>query len=86
MHNLEDYFVPYIQASQWYGALTRLGKRAWMLNYDNEGHTIRNFKNQLDYSIRLEQFFDHYLKDKPAPKWMTEGGASLELDTSRKEP
>jgi hypothetical protein len=24
------------------------------------------------------QFFDHYLMDKPAPRWMTEGRTALE--------
>jgi len=26
-----------------------------------------------DYSIRTFQFFNHYLKGAPAPKWMTKG-------------
>ncbi len=30
-------------------------------------------KNAVDYTIRMTQFFDHYLKGMPAPKWMTEG-------------
>jgi hypothetical protein len=40
------------------------------------------------------QFFDHYLKGAPPPKWMTEGvpasskgiDTGLELDTSGREP
>ena len=31
--------------------------------------------NRKDLTIRYFQFFDHYLKDAPAPKWMTEGVA-----------
>jgi hypothetical protein len=27
----------------------------------------------MDYLIRMTQFFDHYLKGAPAPKWMVEG-------------
>ena len=30
-------------------------------------------KNRKDLSIRLSQFFDHYLKDAPAPEWMVKG-------------
>jgi hypothetical protein len=26
-----------------------------------------------DFTIRMQQFFDHYLKDLPPPKWMKEG-------------
>jgi hypothetical protein len=29
-------------------------------------------------SIRMRQFFDHYLMGQPAPKWMTEGIPALE--------
>ncbi len=44
-----------------------------MLEYDNERHVINDFDNQVDFTIRLNQFFDHYLKDAPAPVWMTKG-------------
>jgi hypothetical protein len=33
--------------------------------------------------IRDVQFFDHYLEDAPAPKWMTEGVAFLDKDAKR---
>ena len=29
--------------------------------------------NRKDLSIRLQQFFDHYLKGAPAPEWMVKG-------------
>jgi len=37
-------------------------------------------ENQKDFQIRMKQYFDHYLKDAPAPKWMTEGVPFLEKD------
>jgi dipeptidyl aminopeptidase/acylaminoacyl peptidase len=73
MHNEKDGIVYFNQATEWYSHLSYLGKKVWLLSYDGEGHTIDNRKNQLDYTIRLQQFFDHYLKDKPAPIWMTRG-------------
>jgi dipeptidyl aminopeptidase/acylaminoacyl peptidase len=73
MHNKEDGVVDFTQGLSWYIALQSLGKKVWMLEYDGEGHTIREPKNQLDFSIRQNQFFDHYLKDIPAPVWMTQG-------------
>ena len=30
-------------------------------------------ENRLDFAIRMQQFFDHYLKDEPMPVWMAEG-------------
>ena len=33
----------------------------------------RKRANQKDYAIRLQQYFDHYLKGAPAPDWMQKG-------------
>ncbi|MDD3969235.1 MAG: hypothetical protein PHT18_10685, partial [Proteiniphilum sp.] len=44
-----------------------------MLQYNNEEHNLTQRRNSKDLSIRLQQFFDHYLKDEPAPVWMTRG-------------
>lgn len=55
-----------------YLAFRRLGKRCWMLEYDDGGHNVAG-KDAVDYNLRLTQFFDHYLKDAAAPKWMTKG-------------
>jgi dienelactone hydrolase len=80
LHNKNDYPVPFTQGSELFAALKYLNKKAWFLNYRSEGHTIDKPANQLDYTIRLSQFFDYYLKDKPAPVWMTKGENSYELD------
>ena len=29
--------------------------------------------------VRMKEFFDHYLMDKPAPKWMTDGIPRLKM-------
>lgn len=70
VHNPLDFNVPFSQGIEWFTALRWLGKKAWMLQYDNEGHTIQDESNQKDFTIRVQQFFDHYLKDAPAPEWM----------------
>ena len=44
-----------------------------MLNYNGEAHGLRQRHNQKDWAIRMQQFFDHYLQDAPAPIWMEEG-------------
>lgn len=71
VHNKGDDNVPWRQSLELFLAMRRLGKQAWLLQYDGEDHFISQPKNQLDFSIRLTQFFDHYLKEKPLPKWMT---------------
>ena len=44
-----------------------------MMEYNGEGHGLTERRDRKDWSMRLSQFFDHYLKDAPAPRWMTEG-------------
>jgi dipeptidyl aminopeptidase/acylaminoacyl peptidase len=71
MYNPMDFIVPYTEGQEWFSSLNRLKKKVWMLSYDNEGHVLDNTENKLDYTIRLMQFFDYYLKDKPMPDWMS---------------
>lgn len=73
MHNDNDGAVPYYQGIELFMGMRRLKKPAWLLVYNNEAHNLRKMKNRQDLSIRMMQFFDHYLKDKPAPVWMTQG-------------
>ncbi|WP_213994717.1 prolyl oligopeptidase family serine peptidase [Arsukibacterium sp.] len=69
----EDGAVPWEQGIEYYLALRRLGKEVVMLHYEGEPHHLQRFANKLDYSIKMREFFDHYLKGAPAPKWWTEG-------------
>ncbi|WP_046757265.1 alpha/beta hydrolase family protein [Kordia jejudonensis] len=73
MHNDNDGAVPYYQGIELFMGMRRLRKPAWMLVYNNEAHNLRKMKNKQDLSIRMMQFFDYYLKDAPAPIWMTKG-------------
>ncbi|UZD23021.1 prolyl oligopeptidase family serine peptidase [Algoriphagus halophytocola] len=73
MHNDEDGAVPWYQGIEMFMALKRLQKPAWLLQYNGEDHNLRQRKNRKDLSVRLSQFFDHYLKGAPAPLWMSEG-------------
>ena len=77
MHNDHDGAVPWYQGIELYNGMRRLQKPCWMLNYNNDYHNLKNLANRIDLSIRMKQFFDHYLKNKLAPKWMTEGIPAL---------
>lgn len=70
MHNDGDGAVPWYQGIELFMAMRRLGKPAWMLQYNSEGHNLTKRKNAKDLTIRMYQFFDHYLKGAPAPAWM----------------
>ena len=73
MHNDEDGAVPWYQGIELFVALRRLGKPAWMIVYNEQPHWPITEANKKDWNIRMQQFFDHYLKDAPAPVWLEEG-------------
>ncbi len=73
MHNDRDGHVPWYQGIEFFIALRRLEKPAWLLNYNNEPHWPLKLENRIDFNIRLQQFFDHYLMGEPMPRWMEEG-------------
>lgn len=73
MHNDKDGAVPWYQGIEYYMALRRLEKPVWMLVYNNEEHNLTRRANSKDLSIRMMQFFNHYLKGDPMPVWMHDG-------------
>ena len=73
MHNDDDGAVPWYQGIEFFIALRRMGKPAWMLNYNEADHWPLKIRDKHDFQIRMAQFFDHYLKNEPMPKWMKEG-------------
>lgn len=78
MHNDADGHVPWYQGIEMFVALRRLGKPSWMLNYPGEPHWPLKRQNQIDFNIRMMQFFDHYLKGTPEPKWLHKGVPAIE--------
>jgi dipeptidyl aminopeptidase/acylaminoacyl peptidase len=73
MHNDRDTAVPWYQGIEFFVALRRLGKPVWLLNYNGEPHGLTKQQNRVDWAIRMQQFFDHFLRDAPAPVWLAEG-------------
>lgn len=73
MHNDADGAVPWYQGIELFMALRRLQKPVWMLQYNGEAHNLRERRNRKDITVRFQQFFDHYLKGEPMPRWMIEG-------------
>ncbi len=78
LHNDKDGAVPWYQGIEYFVALRRLGKPAWLLNYNDEPHWPVKRQNRKDFQKRMQQFFDYYLKDDPLPKWMKDGVSPLE--------
>lgn len=68
-----DGAVPWEQGIEYYLALRRLDKDVVMLHYEDEPHHLQQYANKVDYTIKMLEFFDHYLKGEPAPQWWVEG-------------
>ncbi|MET0299691.1 MAG: prolyl oligopeptidase family serine peptidase, partial [Flavitalea sp.] len=73
MHNDADGAVPWYQGIEMFTAMRRLGKKAWLLQYNGEDHNLVERRNRKDLSVRLGQFFDYYLKGAAPAKWISEG-------------
>jgi len=80
LHNDKDNAVDFNQGIEYFNILRRLQKPVFLLQYKGEGHSVRKYENRLDYCIRAREFFDHYLKDTPAPPWLKEGVQLLAME------
>ncbi|MFN4255267.1 MAG: alpha/beta hydrolase family protein [Saprospiraceae bacterium] len=78
LHNDRDGAVPWYQGIEFFTGLVRLGKPAWLLNYNDEPHWPVKLQNRIDFQIRMQQFFDHYLMSGKKPRWMERGVPALE--------
>ncbi|PWT90540.1 MAG: hypothetical protein C5B55_09595, partial [Blastocatellia bacterium] len=85
IHNDEDDAVPWYQGIEYYLALRRLNKEVYMFSYNGEKHGLRKRINQKDYTHRLQEFFDHFLKGAPAPEWMVKGIPYLQRDKEKEK-
>jgi dipeptidyl aminopeptidase/acylaminoacyl peptidase len=85
IHNDEDDAVPWYQGIEFFLALRRLGKEAYMFSYNGEKHGLRRRINQKDYTRRLQEFFDHFLKGAPAPEWMEKGIPYLQREKEKEK-
>jgi dipeptidyl aminopeptidase/acylaminoacyl peptidase len=88
IHNDADDAVPWYQGIEYFLALRRLNKEVYLFSYNGQPHGLRSRPDQKDYAIRLQEFFDYYLKGAPKPGWMEHGipflekqGATLPTDT-----
>ena len=67
---IQDKNVSPAQSKMFFLGMKRLKKKAVILEYTHERHNIFSSQNQLDLDIKIWQWFDHYLKNKPAAAWI----------------
>ncbi len=85
IHNDEDDAVPWYQGIEYYLALRRLGKEVYMFTYNSEKHGLRKRINQKDYTRRLQEFFDHFLKGAQTSAWMEKGIPYLQREKEKEQ-
>jgi dipeptidyl aminopeptidase/acylaminoacyl peptidase len=81
--NDNDDAVPWYQGIEYFLALRRNEKEAYLFSYNGEYHGLRKRHNQKDYTVRMQQFFDHFLKGAPAPEWMERGVPYIEREEEK---
>lgn len=82
LHGTVDGAVDWLQGVELYTAARRFGKEVVLLSYPGENHHLAKKENTKDFQLRMKQWFDHYLKDAPAPRWMTQGVPHLQKGES----
>ncbi len=78
MSNDADGAVPWYQGIEMFTGLRRLNKPVWLLNYNGEAHNLVQRQNKKDIQRRQLQFFDHFLKGKPAAEWIERGVPAID--------
>ncbi|NUQ12166.1 MAG: S9 family peptidase, partial [Gemmatimonadaceae bacterium] len=73
MHNDADGAVPWYQGIELFIGMRRLGKEAYLINYNNDVHNPASRANQKDMAQKMQEFFDAKLKGAPPPEWMVRG-------------
>ncbi len=73
------------QGVELYNVARRAKKDVVLLVYAGEDHGLRKKPNQLDYHRRIVEWFGHYLKDEPAPSWITNGLSYLDREQELKK-
>ena len=69
----KDGAVDWHQGIEMYTTMRRMEKPMVMLVYEGENHSVRKKENMLDYTKKINQWYDHYLLRKDPEKWITDG-------------
>jgi dipeptidyl aminopeptidase/acylaminoacyl peptidase len=75
IQNDEDGAVPYGQGVEFFTALRRAGKEAYMFSFIGEAHGLMKQPNKDYWTVHLDEFFDHFLLGAPRPDWMNHNGS-----------
>ncbi len=80
-----DGAVDWHQGIEMYTTMRRMEKPYIMLVYDGENHSLAKKENQLDYSKKVNEFFNYYLKGADPGEWIIKGKKYLEKKTEEEK-
>ncbi|MHB1313195.1 MAG: alpha/beta hydrolase family protein [Gemmatimonadaceae bacterium] len=73
MANDNDGAVPWYQGIEFYSAMRRLQKEAYLVVYNGDEHNPTKRANQKDIDAKMQAFFGAKLLGQPEPDWMKYG-------------
>ncbi len=85
LHDDKDGAVDFNQGITFFNTLRQLDKDVILLEYVGENHGLAQLRNRKDYILRLQDYWDHYLKGQPAADWLENGVPRLEMDEHLRE-
>ena len=80
LHNERDGAVDFNQGITYYNTLRALGKEVALLQYVGENHGLQKPANQRDYAGRMQEWFDTFLRQAPAPAWIRDGVPRIKME------
>jgi len=80
-----DGAVDWHQGIEMYITMRRMEKPMILLVYAGENHAVRKKENMLDYTRRINEFFDYYLLGKPPKPWITNGVKYIDKKKAEKK-
>ncbi len=83
LHNDADGAVPWTNGIEYFTALRRLEKEAYLFNYSGEGHGLSKVPNKKDWTRRMSEYFGYHLKHEAMPAWMANGVPYAERDKEK---
>jgi len=74
----KDGAVDWHQGIELYTTMRRMEKPYVMLVYEGENHSVRKKENTLDYTKKINEWFNYYLTGQDPANWIIDGIPYLE--------
>ncbi|PWS32203.1 alpha/beta hydrolase family protein [Pedobacter paludis] len=76
VNNKKDDIIDFSQGVEMFTALRRQRKKVWLLQYRLGAHSIYHHESEVDFTKKLDDFYNFFLKKGNLKRWMGGDGAS----------